>query len=135
MFLAERNSRSGEAGVGGDSMLSHPALSIEEDDTAEGEDERRDRPEGAKNGKSSRCSYMGGGVPKALPFCARNVQELYYLARCPPHAPSTPSSPRPSSSSSCLGIRPLKSGSFPCLEEKARSLAKMFSSTSGKKKY
>ena len=134
MFLAERIS-SGDACVGGDSMLSHPALSIEEDDTAEGEDERRDRPEGAKNGKSSRGSYMGGGVPKALPFCARNVQELYYLARCPPHAPSTPSSPRPSSSSSCLGIRPLKSGSFPCLEEKARSLAKMFSSTSGKKKY
>ena len=135
MFLAEKNSSGGDVGGGaGDSMLSHPALSIEEDDTAEGEDERRDRPEGAKNGKSSRCSYMGGGVPKALPFCARNVQELYYLARCPPHAPSTPSSPRPSSSS-CLGIRPLKSGSFPCLEEKARSLAKMFSSTSGKKKY
>ena len=133
MFLAERNSSSGDAGGGGDSMLSHPALSIEEDDTAEGEDERRDRPEGAKNGKS-RCFDIGG-VPKALPFCARNVQELYYLARCPPHAPSTPSSPRPSSSSSCLGVRSLKSGSFPCLEEKARSLAKMFNSTSGKKKY
>ena len=109
-------------------MLSHPALSIEEDDTAEGEDENEsgDRLDGAKNGKK-RCS---DSVPKTLPFCARNMQELYFLARCPPLTPSTPSSPRPSS---YLGIRPLKSGSFPCLEGKARNLVKIFSSTSGKK--
>ena len=125
MFLAEMRGRQEDAGGG--NMLSHPALSIEEDDTAEGEDERRDRLDGAKNGKK-RCL---DSVPKTLPFCARNMQELYYLARCPPLTPSTPSSPRPSS---YLGIRSLKSGSFPCLEGKARNLAKMFSSTSGKKK-
>ena len=125
MFLAEK--RGSQEDAGGGNMLSHPALSIEEDDTAEGEDERRDRLDAAKNGKK-RCL---DSVPKTLPFCARNMQELYYLARCPPLTPSTPSSPRPSS---YLGLRSLKSGSFPCLEGKARNLAKMFSSTSGKKK-
>ena len=131
MFLAEKRAIQEDAGGVGN-MLSHPALSIEEDDTAEGEDERRDRPDGAKNGKKRCSDSVPMPMPKTLPFCARNMQELYYLARCPPLTPSTPSSPRPSS---YLGIRSLKSGSFPCLEGKARNLAKMFSSTSGKKKY
>ena len=125
MFLAEKPG-SRENADGGN-MLNHPALTIEEDDTAEGEDNNCDRLDGAKNGKK----WCSDSVPKSLPFCARNMQELYYLARCPPLAPSTPSSPRPSSN---LGIRSSKSGSFPCLEGKARNLAKLFSSTSGKKK-
>ena len=73
VFLAERGAGDDvDAGGGGGNMLSHPALSIEEDDTAEG-GESRDRPD--SSGKRQRCrSSPEDSVPTALPFCARSVQ-------------------------------------------------------------
>ena len=84
MFFAEKCAGDDveAGGVGGGNMLSHPALSIEEDDTAEG-GESRDRPD---CGQRQRCSPQEDSVPKNLPFCARNVQGGRQLNRLLPAA-------------------------------------------------